>query len=288
MNPARKSGKQINRMVIGLCAGGGGGGMAAAAHIAAAMGLDIEGLFIEDEDLFGLAALPFVTELQSGTLTARPVDRTRLEHEMRAAASALQRALAAAAQPARASWRFASVRGHIESVVATATAPGDVVAVLEPAGPFSQAAHAAVKLRRAAMRSPASVLYIPEAARWRPGAVVAVLDGGSESHSEVLGKAVAIAAASRQQLVVLEAISGSAGKAGLSSLLEAYALGPAHLLVRGLEADSPEALEHALHPIAQSLIILARGALGLDEEGELMRLAARHQVPVLALEPKAG
>ena len=164
----------------------------------------------------------------------------------------------------------------------------DVVAVLEPAGPFSQAAHAAVKLRRAAMRSPASVLYIPEAARWRPGAVVAVLDGGSESHGEVLRKAVAIAAASRQQLVVLEAISGSAGKAGLSSLLEAYALGPAHLLVRGLEADSPEALEHALHPIAQSLIILARGALGLDEEGELMRLAARHQVPVLALEPKAG
>lgn len=276
---------RINRMVIGLCAGGASrSGLATAAQIAAAMGLEIEGLFIEDEELLGLAALPFMTELTPGSAVARPMEAARLEKEMRAAAGALQQALEHAARMTRANWRFASVRGEIGATLGAAAMSGDVVAVLEPAGALNRAAHAAVQMRRAAMRSPASVLYVPDAASWRHGTVVAVLGGESSDNAGVLRKAVAISAASNQQLVVFESTGAKAEDAGLAALIGETGLPAQSVRLHRLADDSPEALSQALRPVSQSLLVLARGALGLDEEGELMRLAAIHRVPVLVLE----
>jgi hypothetical protein len=278
----------MNRMVIALCAGGTSrSGLATAAQIAAAMGLDIEGLFIEDEELLGLAALPFVTELTPGSAVARPMEPARLEKEMRAAAGALQQALERAARMTRANWRFASVRGEIGAVLSTAAASGDVVAVLEPAGALNRATRAAVQLRRAAIRSPASVLYVPDAANWRHGTVVAVIGAEKNDNAEVLRKAVSIAAASKQQLLVFESTGARAEDAGLAKLMADAAMPARAVRLHRLADDSPEALARALRPISQSLLVLARGALGLDEEGELMRLAAIHRVPVLVLESAA-
>lgn len=281
---ARDEERRFRRMVIGLCAGAGNGeSLRAAAQLAAELGLDIEGLFIEDESLLGLAGLPFLREVRAGAGTLMPFDPARLEHEMRMAASALHKALAEAARAAQTRFRFASVRGEIGAVLAGAAATGDIVAVMEGGGAGARATLGTASLRRAALRSTASVLYIPAPLSRRPGAVVAVTDGADGDAP--LAIAVRLAARSGNALVVLSPAPEAIDRDRLDALAGAAGLAAARITVARLAEASVAALGRALDAIEQRLIVMPRGALGLDDANALGVLAARHRVPVLVLEP---
>ena len=276
----------FRRMIIGLCAGAASeDGLAAAAEIAGLMGLEIEGLFIEDEAVLGLAALPFLREIVADSLASRPFQATRLESEMRQAAGARHKALAQAARRSRTTYRFQAVRGEIEAVVSRAAGATDIMVVLEPGDAAERTSHAAITMRRAAMRSSASVLYVPAPVRMRHGAIVAVVRPGADE-TDVLRLAARIAAASSNDLVALSAAVDDIDHRRIAELSAALGLSTERITVHTLAHDNPEALVQALQSVEQRLVVLDRGALGLDDERALMALAARLRVPILTLEPQ--
>lgn len=283
--PKAATTEAFHRMIIALGAGGASEeGLAAAAEIAALMGIEIEGLFIEDEAVLGLSALPFLREIEAGSLTSRPFDPARLESEMRLAAGARRRALAEAARRSRTAFRFQAVRGEIEAVVLRTAGASDIMVVIEPGGAAERTSHAAVTMRRAAMRSHASVLYVPAPVRRRRGAVAAILGPGAEP-VEVLRLAARVAAASNNDLVILSASLADINRKKIAQLAGEFELAGDRVRLQPLADDSPEALARALEIVEQRLVVLGRGALGLDDERALTALAAALRVPILSLEP---
>lgn len=275
----------FRRMIIALGAGGASEeGLAAAAEIAQLMGLEIEGLFIEDEAVLGLSALPFLREIEVGSLASRPFDTARLESEMRLAAGTRHRALAAAARRTRTSFRFRSERGEIEAIVSRTAGATDIVVVIEPGGAAERTSLAAVTMRRAAMRSHASVLYVPAPVSPRRGAVAAI-PGPGATKAEVLRLAARIAAGSGNELVILSANIADIDREKIAEFAGELGLAADRVKLRTLADDSLAALVQALESVEQRLVVLSRGALGLDDDRALTALAARLRVPILTVEP---
>jgi len=276
----------FRRMIIGLCAGGASEeGLAAAAEIAQLMGIEIEGLFIEDEAVLGLSALPFLREIEAGSLASRPFDPARLESEMRLAAGARRQSLAAAARRTRTSFRFRSERGEIEAIVSRTAGATDIMVVIEPGGAAERTSLAAVTMRRAAMRSHASLLYVPAPLLRRHGAVAAVLRAGTDE-TEILWFAARVAAASGNELVILSANIADIDREKIAEFAGELGLAADRVKLRPLADDSLGALVPALESVEQRLVVLSRGALGLDDDRALTALAARLRVPILTVEPK--
>lgn len=278
----------FRRMVIGLCAGvASEEGLAAAAEIAALMGLEIEGLFIEDEAVLGLSAFPFLREIEAGSLASRPLKAARLESEMRLAAGARHKALAQAARRTRTAFRFQAVRGEIEAVVLRSAGAADIMVVIEPGGAAERSSHAAVTMRRAAMRSSASMLYVPAPVSRRHGAVAAIVRPGADE-ADVLRLAARIAAASGNDLVVLSTNIADIDRQRIAELAGALGLVASHVKLLPLADDSLGALARALEAVERRLLVLSRGALGLDFEQAVTALATRFRIPILTLErPRA-
>jgi nucleotide-binding universal stress UspA family protein len=98
-----------------------------AARLAARAKAPLHGVFVEDEDLLHLAALPFSRQV---TLAAGVEDLTaeQLELHLRAAAERARTELAAAARRHRVNWSFEIVRGRSAAALAYASASDLVVA----------------------------------------------------------------------------------------------------------------------------------------------------------------
>src|SRR5512138_1721264 len=85
---------------------------AAAAELAARLGAELLGLFVEDEDLLRLAALPFAGVLRVPSGTHEPLDLPRAEAELRAVGAHAREALARAAGT-RLTFEFTLRRGLV-------------------------------------------------------------------------------------------------------------------------------------------------------------------------------
>lgn len=135
--------------------------LAAAAALAARFGgAELEGLFVEDQDLIRLAGLPFA-DLQRGPVGARvPVDREAAESALRALAFRAREALSRIAAGRRLTWSFRVVRGSIAPQVLAAAEGADLL-VLGAAGHARQGrAGLGATARSAAASAPSSVLII--------------------------------------------------------------------------------------------------------------------------------
>jgi nucleotide-binding universal stress UspA family protein len=127
----------------------------AAAALAARLGAELTGLFVEDENLLRLAGLPVARQLSVHGGTGRPV--ADIEGELRALAARAREAVAAAAAPHRISWSFRVARGQVAVEVVSAAGEADLLVlgwaghrVAGRRGPGETA-------RAAAARSPSSV-----------------------------------------------------------------------------------------------------------------------------------
>ncbi len=91
--------------------------LAAAAELAAALHIELRGLFVEDINLLHLCGLPFGIEY--GTFTAKPrrIEQNHLEREFRMQASLLRKIMADIAGQKRISWTFQVVRGGVTDLL---------------------------------------------------------------------------------------------------------------------------------------------------------------------------
>jgi nucleotide-binding universal stress UspA family protein len=103
--------------------------LGAAAELAAALRAELIGLFVEDENLLHLAALPFAHEIRSPMATKEPISSDTMEHQMQLQASQARRALKEAAERVKAQWSFRIVRGQVTASVLEAALDADMVAM---------------------------------------------------------------------------------------------------------------------------------------------------------------
>jgi len=105
--------EEIKRVIVPLdAASETGAAIDTAARLAARWRVPLHGVFIEDEELIGLASLPFARQVTLGA-GVEPLTRDRVEDYLRAFGERARRELVAAAERHDAKWSFETVRGPL-------------------------------------------------------------------------------------------------------------------------------------------------------------------------------
>jgi hypothetical protein len=105
--------QKIHRVIVALdAASETGAAIDTAARLAARWRVPLHGVFIEDEELIGLASLPFACQVTLGA-GVEPLTKDRVEDHFRAFAERARRELAAAAERHDVEWSFSSVHGPL-------------------------------------------------------------------------------------------------------------------------------------------------------------------------------
>jgi hypothetical protein len=104
---------------------------------------ELLGLFVEDVELFNLAALPFAGEVGFPSAARRTLDVGAMERSLRAQAQRLQRELSARLAGLPVKWTFEVVRGRAVAQLRAAAEARDLVIVSVPrAAPGRDGGHA--------------------------------------------------------------------------------------------------------------------------------------------------
>jgi hypothetical protein len=167
-----------------------------AGEFARGLGLDLHGLFIQDEALLHLAALPFAREIRLPSHQWQRIDAYRLETELQHATEAARQRLRQIVGELGIYAAFEVVRGEPHRCIAGVCTPADIIVipVHEEVPPYS------VALLRAAAQSPASVLLIPRHVVRNSGPIAVVASGPEDAE---LSMAARIAETVRDRLVVV-------------------------------------------------------------------------------------
>ena len=105
---------QVARVVVALDASPHSvAALKAAAELAAVLRADVEGLFVEDSDLFSVCGLPYGREVCSFTATVRSIDVAGMERQLRARAAQIEESLRQIAARAAVNWTFTVRRGSV-------------------------------------------------------------------------------------------------------------------------------------------------------------------------------
>lgn len=127
MRPPEEEGS-IRRILVALDASPHSmAALKAAASLAARLGAEIQGLFIEDITILRLAELPVSRRVAVYTMQPRRLDREHLERELRAQARLARRALAEIASRSRLRWSFRVAQGMIPQELLSAAREVDLL-----------------------------------------------------------------------------------------------------------------------------------------------------------------
>ncbi|NLG64734.1 MAG: universal stress protein [Actinobacteria bacterium] len=101
----------------------------AAAELAMLLDAELEGLFVEDIDLFRLCGLPFGHEVGSYTAEVRRVDHAAMERQLRALAAAMRETMERIALRTPIRWSFRVSRGCVVDELMCAAQGAAVISV---------------------------------------------------------------------------------------------------------------------------------------------------------------
>jgi nucleotide-binding universal stress UspA family protein len=192
--------------------------MEAAATLAAELGAEVEGLFVEDVNLFNVAELALGRELHLISGRARAFDRAALESELRTEAAQARRALETLAGRWHVSVSFRVVRGRVEAEVITAAGTADLLVLGTASRPLGAHRRPGSTAVAAAERAPGSVLLL------RPGGSITgralVAYDGSEGAELALEAGVRVTAGRKDALTVLLVAPTAEEAAALRGKLE--------------------------------------------------------------------
>jgi hypothetical protein len=197
---------RYRRIVLGLPYSRPGRGIHMAADMARLLQLDLFGLFVEEERLFGLAAMPFVREFRSIGGCWNTFDVDQLTQDLSIAARNAEKVFTEVAKTVPTAARFEVVRGTMPDIIASISGAGDIVVVAEPENPADHASAQFRAIADAAIRSQAAVLLVPERVARQTGSIVAILSSADDPCFEV---AVSVAAAAKEELIVIEAFAAA-------------------------------------------------------------------------------
>ncbi len=138
------------------------------AQFAELLGLDIVGLFVEDESLADLAALPCVRELRSLGGGWHPIDAVQLAQGTGQARLTHAAFLGGCEGPADRN-ALQPREGPIADVISSQSTVDDIFAVIEPKNPAERVSHQYRQLVEGAFNAPAAMLLVPSRISRRQG-----------------------------------------------------------------------------------------------------------------------
>lgn len=251
--------EKIGRVVVPLdAASDNRAALDTAARLAARWHVPLHGVFVEDEELLGLAGLPFAAQV---TRRGREkLTRGDIEAHLRAFAERARRDLAGAAARHRVKSSFAVTRGPFSETLGA----GDFVvagAATRPVG-----GHFRVRSRwwtaSATTRHP---LFLAHRDWQAGGSVVTVLSRRSSEAERLLQLAADLAGFAGRALTVLGAADLAAPEALAGWVAEVLAGQPLELTTEPAPAE-PRSLRHRAAELDCRLFVLAAdGAEGLSE-----------------------
>jgi hypothetical protein len=122
--------RQIRRLLVNVgTARNSRAVLFASAAVATAMDIELIGYCVENTNLARLAALPFAREISMTSRQSRPLDSGTVAHEFKVRSEAAQRSIAALAKEASLRWRFSTISGLGEDVLADEAEQQDLLAV---------------------------------------------------------------------------------------------------------------------------------------------------------------
>jgi nucleotide-binding universal stress UspA family protein len=120
----------IRRVVIGFDpAPADVGALRVAAGLAAGLGAELVGLYVEDERLLRLAEHPFAREFGVHSARSRPMLPEDVARSLRAQAERVRRLMARTADPLNLAWTLEIVRGELPRSALAATTLADLLVV---------------------------------------------------------------------------------------------------------------------------------------------------------------
>lgn len=240
----------FRRAILSMAAGGvDRHTLQAAAEFARLLQLEILGVFVEDQSLIGLAALPFTRELRLPDYDWQLLDQQRVDDDLRAAALQAERLFQSEVTSKGVASSFEVRRGDPSTIASDVAQPTDVLIVAEPVAILAATTE---PMQRAALRSSAAVLLLPRSGLPKHGPVAAVAASRSD-----------------QSFALASRIAGSTGE-------QAFVI-PSE----DPSAQLLESLQRVLGARRERLLILPRAAVPSDNA--LLLVTTRRKTPILVL-----
>lgn len=184
---AREDGLSVRRIVLALDPSADvAGPLRAAADLAARLKAELSALFVEDENLFRSAELPFVFRMHASAMRWEQFDRPAMEQQLKRLEARARRLIEAEAGRREVAWSFEIVRGGAGRDVMSAAAAADLLVLGGPAPGRAGAAPPESRLR-AAERARGPMLLLGSHARL--ARFFAVVYDGSPAADKALGAA---------------------------------------------------------------------------------------------------
>jgi nucleotide-binding universal stress UspA family protein len=149
-------------------------------HLAARLGAELIGLFVEDRALLSLATLPFASELSMLPPLSRRMDSARLEREFRAQAHWIQELLARIADREGVPWSFHTTRGDIVAELLRAGTEADLLILGKVGRSLVQRRRMGTTARTLLLQRAGLTMILHET-RWTPDPVLMLYDGSPAS-----------------------------------------------------------------------------------------------------------
>jgi hypothetical protein len=232
----RKASTSFRRAVLGMTTGGVDRHvLQAAGEFARLLELEMLGVFIEDQALIDLAALPFARELRLPECEWRILEPQRVDDELRAAAQQAGRLFRREIESQGLTCRFEVRRGNPVTLASNVVRATDVLILAEAAavdlvGPGREAA------RQAAEASAAAVLLLPRSGMPRHGPVAAVAASRSDPCFELAAR---IATATGEKALAIPPVEPATSAALMESLQRVLGSKRERLLVLRRDAKMP-------------------------------------------------
>ncbi|MBI4454364.1 MAG: universal stress protein [Acidobacteria bacterium] len=242
----------------------------AAVQLAARMGAELLGLFVEDINLLRLAGLPFAHQVHYLSATGEELDRHKMERQLKAQAERARRALAAAAERTRVQWSFRVARGRVTLEVLAAASESDMLTLGKVSRPLTRQARLGSTARAVAAGAPRAVLLV-EHGTSIGRRVLAVYDG-SVGAKRALSAAARLAQASNGGLVVLISAESVEVAQHLEEQVAALLKGrDLHIRYRRLRSPKLPDLAHAAQAEGSALLVV-------DAHSRLLQGEAIHEL----------
>ena len=172
----------------------------AAVTLAAELGADLEGLFVEDINLMRVATLPVARRILYPSGMEEPLSSSRMEHEFKVLARRAQRSLAIMAERSGIRWSFRVVRGKVTVEILAAASESDLLTVGRSGWSLARKMQLGSTAQNAAINAPKALLLVKQPlAAGRP--VMTFFDG-SRLAEPALKAATQFAKAFRSSLTV--------------------------------------------------------------------------------------
>jgi len=273
-------GIRFARVLVALTGGEASRAMIEAACLAArATNAALAALYVREQRLADLAALPFATVLAPGHGVAEALTLDAVERAWLRAEAACRAALHSA-HPAG-TVAFQSVSGRIETAVVGHAGPGDLL-VLGPGGGLQAAPSGA--LVKAAARAAGAVLVVPAIVTNRTGPVVAI-DDGDTAGAGTIRMASRLARASGRPLALL-ALAAPGMHGALAARAASLAGGP--FALHTWPAGEAAGVADALRYLTPSMVVADLSGAPFAEPGVLGAALRRATAPLLLMSGHAA